>query len=362
MIGGRHARRSVVALWGPAAALTVALTIGGFVGVVAATRVGSAPDPSGGTEVAQASDVPTPAQTSVVPTPAPSGPPPPPPRGRLVIQGAGDVSLDPGYISTYASRGYGYAWSGLGGLFRRDDLTVVNVENPVTDLGSQIPKEFSFKGSPDALPAMRAAGVEVGNLGNNHAYDRGPQGLVDSRRNLLAAGIAPVGAGRDRAQALAPAIFRIKGWRIAVLGFDEVVDPPDSVAGPGKPGTAAGHDFGMMVRTVRAVAARADLVVVMIHWGVELDTAPRDYQVLEGRRLIEAGADVIFGGHSHRLQPMSTYRGRPIFWSLGNFVWPNFSVAGSTTAVARVTVTPQGRFVGKLLPAYITAPGHPVLR
>ena len=117
-----------------------------------------------------------------------------------------------------------------------------------------------------------------------------------------------------------------------------------------------------MVRAVKDAADRADLVVVMIHWGVELDTQPREYQVAEGHRLIDAGADMIFGAHSHRLQPMSVYRGRPIFWSLGNFVWPNFSSAGSTTAVAEVTVTPKGRVIGTMLPAYITAPGHPELR
>lgn len=117
-----------------------------------------------------------------------------------------------------------------------------------------------------------------------------------------------------------------------------------------------------MVRAVKAAAVNADVVVVMIHWGVELDTQPRGYQISEGHRLIDAGADAIFGSHSHRLQPMSVYRGRPIFWSLGNFVWPNFSTAGSTTAIAQVTITSKGRFVGKLLPAFITAPGHPVLQ
>lgn len=78
--------------------------------------------------------------------------------------------------------------------------------------------------------------------------------------------------------------------------------------------------------------------------------------------MIDAGADVIFGHHAHRLQPMDTYRGRPIFYGLGNFVWPNLSDEGSTTAVARVVVTPAGRISGRLLPAFITSPGHPVLR
>jgi poly-gamma-glutamate synthesis protein (capsule biosynthesis protein) len=273
------------------------------------------------------------------------------------------VNLDPGYISSYASQGYAYAWSGLHGLFRHDDLTVVNLECTVSDLGSAVPKEFNFRGDPDALPPMAEAGVEVANLGNNHSYDFGPDALVDTVRNVRRAGIEPVGAGATSDEALAPAMFDLQGWRVAVLGFDEVVDPfPEAVATASKPGTAAGHDTGLMVDAVRAAADRADLVVVDIHWGVELDTEPRADQVALAHRMIEAGADVIFGGHSHRLQPMETYHGRPIFYSLGNFVWPDLSVAGATTAVAEVTVTPQGRFRGRLLPAFIEAPGHPVLR
>jgi poly-gamma-glutamate capsule biosynthesis protein CapA/YwtB (metallophosphatase superfamily) len=353
---GRHARKPPMPFWVLIAALVLAV---GFV-VVTLSGSGSGSPSAGGSDGSDASSTrpssPTLAASPTAPTSTPE------PKGTLVIHGAGDVSLDPSYISTYASQGYGYAWSGLGRLFRHDDLTIVNVECPVTDRGSQLVKEFSFHGTPAALPAMRDAGVDVGSLANNHAYDRGPDGVVDSRRNLAKAGIAPVGAGVDQSEALRPARFEIKGWRIAVLGFDEVLDPLDEVAGPDKPGTAAGHDFSLMVQAVRAAAVDADVVVVMIHWGVELDTLPRDYQIAEGHRLIDAGADAIFGAHSHRLQPMSVYHGRPIFWSLGNFVWPNFSTSGSTTAVAQVTISPNGRFVGKLLPAFITAPGHPELR
>jgi poly-gamma-glutamate synthesis protein (capsule biosynthesis protein) len=298
------------------------------------------------------------------PEPGTSSPRPSPERrGSLLLHGTGDVSLDPGYISSFASQGYDYAWSGLDGLFRRDDLTVVNLECAVSNKGSAVPKEFTFRGDPDALPAMRDAGVEVANLGNNHSYDFGPEALLDTVRNVAAAGIEPVGAGADQDQALAPALLELRGWRVAVVGLDQVVDPfPEAVATSSKPGTAAGHDTDLMIDAIRAAAGRADIVVVMIHWGVELDTQPRAEQVALAHRMIDAGADVIFGGHSHRLQPMDTYRGRPVFYSLGNFVWPDFSVEGSTTAVAEVTVTPDGAFRGRLLPAYITAPGHPELR
>ena len=283
-------------------------------------------------------------------------------RRRLVLHGTGDVNVDPTYIPVLAQNGYAYAWSGLRGLFRQDDLTVINLECPVSDLGTIIPKEFSFRCDPDALPSMRNAGVEVANLGNNHAYDFGPDALVDSLTNLRRAGITPVGAGADVRSALMPALVRIGGWRIAVLGFGLVVDPfPESVAGPGKPGVAGGHDTEAMVLAIERAERRADVTIVTIHWGVELDTEPRPEQVALGRRLVRAGADVIFGHHAHRLQPVDTYRDRPIFWGLGNFVWPNFSIEGATTAVARVVLERDGDVRGRLLPAFIEAPGHPVL-
>jgi len=210
---------------------------------------------------------------------------------------------------------------------------------------------------------LKAGGIDVGNLANNHSYDYGPDAVADSRRNLEKAGIAPVGAGKDAEEAAEPAFFDIKGWKVAVVGIDEVVDPyPEAVATDDHPGTACGHEVGCMVEEIREAAGKADLVVVDIHWGVELDTQPRDYQVEQAHQFIQAGADVIFGGHSHRLQPLSVYQGKPIFWSLGNFVWPSFSVEGSTTAVAEVVVKPNGTLTARLIPAYIASSGHPVLR
>jgi capsule synthesis protein PGA_cap len=283
-------------------------------------------------------------------------------KGKLVVHGAGDVSLDPSYISTYAAHGYGYAWSGLGGLFREDDLTVVNLECAVSEKGSAVPKEFNFRGDPAALPAMRKAGVEVANLGNNHAYDFGPDALLDTVRNVRRAGVAPVGAGATQDEALDAAIFDQHGWRVAVVGLDQVVDPyPDAIATDTKPGTAAGHDVGLMLRAIRDAEREADLVVVAIHWGVELDTQPSPEQRALASRFVRAGADMIFGHHSHRLQPLDSIRGRPVFWSLGNFVWPNHSYEGSVTGVGRVVVTPRGDFRARLVPAFIEAPGHPVL-
>ncbi|MEX2275980.1 MAG: CapA family protein [Actinomycetota bacterium] len=285
------------------------------------------------------------------------------PKGAIVIQGTGDVNIDPSYVPTFVSHGWDYAWSGLDGSFRRDDLTVINLECAVSDRGAAVEKEFNFRGDPAALGSMRRAGVEVANLGNNHAYDFGPAALLDTVRNVRRARIAPVGAGATQDDALDPARFELDGWKVAVLGFDQVVDPyPDAIATASKPGTAAGHDTQLMLRAIRSAARRSDIVVVTIHWGVELDTEPRPEQVVLGHRFVDAGADIVFGHHSHRLQPLDLYRGKPIFWSLGNFVWPDFSVAGSATGVGRVAIRPNGALRARLLPATIEATGHPVLR
>lgn len=279
-----------------------------------------------------------------------------------MIHGTGDVSLDPSYIPAFRSNGYGWAWSGLDGLFREDDLTVINHECPSTDIVDPIPKTFSFRCDPEALDEARDAGVEVASLANNHGFDQGPDALMDSIRNLRRSDIVPLGAGASEEEADAPRYVEVKGWRIGLVGVGEVIDPDFQVAEGNEVGTAVGHDFPRALRAIREAEANADLVIVVIHWGVELDTQPRDYQVQEAHRMIDAGADVIFGHHAHRLQPMEVYEGRPIFYGLGNFVWPSFSVEGSTTAVARAVVRPNGTIRGRLLPASIVSDGHPVLR
>jgi poly-gamma-glutamate capsule biosynthesis protein CapA/YwtB (metallophosphatase superfamily) len=282
-------------------------------------------------------------------------------RGSLVIHGTGDVSLDPSQIPAFRTHGYDWAWSGLEGLFGRDDLTMVNLECPATGIVDPEPKAFTFRCDPQGLPAARIAGVDVLSQANNHAYDQGPAGLVDSLDAIRAARLTSVGAGADESEALRAAMFDIHGWTVAVVGINQVLDPLDQVAGPSKPGTAAGHDFRLALQAVRDAAASSDLVFVMIHWGVELEARPRPYQVSQAHRMIDAGADVIFGAHPHVLQPMETYRGRPIFYSLGNLVWPRISEEASATAVAEVTIAPDGTIQAKMVPIEIVSNGHPVV-
>ena len=284
------------------------------------------------------------------------------PRGRLVVSGTGDVNLDPTYIEALATEGYRYPWTGLQSIFEHDDLTVVNLECAASDLGSALDKSFTFRCATEALPLMRAGGVEVANLGNNHSGDYGKEALLDSRTQLGLAEIASVGVGSDASEAHEPALFDINGWRVAVLGFGGVVPSDDWIAADDNPGMADGDTIETMVAAVEAADEIADLVIVSVHWGVELDTTPRPDDRERAEAMIAAGADAIFGHHAHRLQPLEIVDGVPVAWGLGNFVWPTLAPEGSITAVAQVVFEPDGSVSACLVPTVIEAPGHPVLQ
>jgi len=284
------------------------------------------------------------------------------PRRSVVIHGVGDTNFDTSYIPNLAVHGFEYAFAGLDGLFETDDLTIINLECTASLLGSPLPKEFTFRCDPAALPVARRAGVDVANLANNHTQDFGTEAMLDSRANVNRAGIRAVGVGPDLATATAPTIVTVQGWRIAVLGMGGVVPAANWLATDDRPGMASGDDVEQMTAAVRAAAEVADFVAVSIHWMWELETEPRADDRAAAEAMIAAGADMIFGHHPHRLGALEFIDGKPVFWTLGNFIWPRLSDAGATTAVARVVISPEGEIEACLIPAFIETSGQPVLR
>lgn len=331
--------------------------------VTAPSPVGSAPGTSTTlTSVSTTSSTTT--TVGVSPTTVPVDVPPTvtaPRRGTLIIHGTGDVALDPGYIPALQAHGWDHAWSGLGRLFLDDHLTVINLECVPSDRGQPLDKSFVFRCPTDSLPSLTRNGIEVANLGNNHSGDYGKDALLDGRSNLVEHGVAPVGVGRDHDEAGRPAVFRMNGWTVAVVGFGSLAPADSWYATADRAGMRNGSDTAGMVEAVRAAKEIADIVVVTIHWGRELDTAPRDWDVANAQAMIDAGADIIFGHHPHRMQPLEMVDGAAVFWSLGNFVWPRISDPSATTAVARAVVNPDGTIEACLIPAFIQTHGRPVL-
>jgi hypothetical protein len=280
-------------------------------------------------------------------------------RGPLTIQHVGDVLLDPDAHPTLGTLGAG-VWDGVRDTFAAGDVVVVNLECAATTRDDPQPKSFVFRCDLDELPRMRDAGVTAATVANNHSGDHGIPGIVDSLRNVEAAGMVGLGAGQDEAEAFAPRIVEVQGWRVALLGFGGVVPVPEWTSWGDRPGQASGYDAAAMARAVAAADEVADLVVVSVHWGEEGSFEPREEDRERAEAVIAAGADVVFGHHAHRLQPLERVDGVPVFWNLGNFVWPRTSDDAATTAVGELVVSPEGEVTACLVPFEIDHDGRPL--
>lgn len=238
----------------------------------------------------------------------------------------GDIIMASGVETLMKKNGYDYPYTDVKDLLQQPELTIANLETPVTDHGELLKKEYNYRSSPLALPALKEAGIDLVNLANNHVMDYGTEGLLDTMDHLDNTGILHVGAGRDSAEAFKPVIVVKNGMKIAFLGFSHVVPDVSWKAGIKHPGVADAYDYKAPVAAIEKARAEADLVVVIAHWGVERTDTPVAYQTDLAHRFIEAGADLIIGGHPHVLQSIEAYKGKWIAYSLGNFIFTTNSV------------------------------------
>ncbi|PRY29552.1 CapA family protein [Pseudosporangium ferrugineum] len=247
----------------------------------------------------------------------------------------------------------------------KGDLTFVNLETAITGRGKPEPKRYLFRARDAAVPALKAAGIDVVSLANNHSLDYGRQGLADTMAVAKRGGIGTVGAGRNVNEAYKPLRRTVRGVRIAVLAFDQVDDLAEEwAAGPDKAGLAMAFDKERAFAAVRAARADSDLVVVLPHWGTEGDRCPNPLQRDFGAGLIRAGADIIVGAHAHVLQGAGRSGDAYIAYGLGNFLWYSsglFQPYSARAGVLRLTV--RGRTVvgSEFVPTVVSGTGRPTV-
>ena len=270
----------------------------------------------------------------------------------LVLAAVGDVNLGDQIADAISANGPAYPWSGVRALLREADLAIANLECAVSTGGAPVPgKEYTFRGSPGALPAVAEAGIDVLSLANNHSLDFGREALLDTVRHVRRNGIATVGGGRDLAAARRPARFELGGLRIAVLAYSDV-RPYGFDAGPGLPGAAPAFSE-LIDPDVRKARRTADVVVVYFHWGTELATTPDARQRSLADVALRAGATVVLGAHPHVLQPVQRGGRKLVAWSLGNFVFGAHSAGTTSTGVLLTRLNAHGVSQAQLVPARI---------
>jgi hypothetical protein len=235
----------------------------------------------------------------------------------------GDVHFE-GRVAASLAGGAGGPLAGMAGTFAPEDIVVVNLETAITESDDAESKQFTFRAPPAVLGELVADGVDVVSLANNHGMDFGLVGLQDTLEAARAAGLPLVGAGTSQAEAFAPWTATIGGHRVAVLGATQVLDSSLSsswAAGPSSPGLASAKQPAALVEAVTRAAAEADTVAVVLHWGVEKETCPTRAQQDLARAVVEAGADIVVGGHAHRLQGGGHLGQAVVGYGLGNLVF-----------------------------------------
>jgi poly-gamma-glutamate capsule biosynthesis protein CapA/YwtB (metallophosphatase superfamily) len=230
---------------------------------------------------------------------------------------AGDTVLDdePGALIT---RG-GDPFADFAGVFAQADVRIVNLECVVATTGSAGNKNFTFRAHPRVLPVLKIH-FDAVTLANNHSGDFGRTAFAEMLGLLSQSGLAKVGGGHNLSQAHAPWIVERKGLRIAILSYNEFM-PRSFEADHDAPGVAWSEDEQVVddIRRARQVH-HADLVIPIMHWGWENEPVANARQRQLARLMVEAGADVVIGGHPHVTQDIEHIQGKPVIYSLGNFV------------------------------------------
>jgi hypothetical protein len=238
---------------------------------------------------------------------------------------------------------------GLGPISRAlsdADVTMLNLESAITERGSWDPKSLErpedrywFRAPARALDVLADAGVDVVTVANNHGADLGTVGLQDTLLAARNAPLAVIGVGQDRAHAFAPYRVRVHGTDLAFLAADasplESTSPTWS-AGRRTPGLAAAREPRpqTLLRAVRRADRDADVVVVYLHWGRDMQACPTSSQRITARALADAGADVIVGSHAHVPLGSGWQQDTYVNYGLGNFVW--YTDSSPDTGVLRL--------------------------
>lgn len=230
---------------------------------------------------------------------------------------AGDIVLDDA-AGEMIRRGED-PFADLATVFRGADIRIGNLECVIASSGSAGDKNYTFRAHPRTIPILKRH-FDALALANNHSGDFGRAAFAQMLGLLKESDLAQFGGGHDLSQAHTPLIMERKGLRIALLGYSEFM-PRSFEADYNAPGIAWSEDEQVVadIRKARAVY-RADLVVPVMHWGWENELTSNARQRHLARVMIDAGADVVIGGHPHVTQEIEHYKGKPIIYSVGNFV------------------------------------------
>ena len=257
----------------------------------------------------------------------------------LSIVMTGDILLDRGVRRVIEKRGVDHLFSTeVDAVFRSAQIVVGNLECPATKINAPVQKFYIFRAEPEWLQALKRHGITHLNLANNHSTDQGRKGLLDTKQNIVKAGMVPIGAGRNMKEAAEPVLLAKhprKVWLLASLrlALENYAYLPDKPCVSQEP-------MDSLLRRVQRLR-KADptaVIIVSLHWGGEHTLKPVPSQRHEAHMLIRAGADVLVCHHTHTLQTVEEFMGHSIYYSIGNFIFDPKKPINSEACIVRLKI------------------------
>ncbi len=231
------------------------------------------------------------------------------------------------------------------------DITFMNNEFTISDRGEPMKgKRYTFRAATANTALYNTLGVDIVSLANNHAFDYGEDAFLDTLDALQTYGVAQIGGGKNLSEAMAPQYYIVNGRKIA---FVAATRAEKNKMTPQATETSAGvlrcYDTELFLQVIAEAEENSDFVIACVHWGTEYSYKLETVQISTARDYIDAGADLIIGGHAHQLQGIDFYNGKAIFYNLGNFWFNNKSI---DTGLVRAELKADGEISYAFIPAW----------
>lgn len=258
----------------------------------------------------------------------------------LNIVFTGDILLDRGVRRVIDKHGVDHLFTeGVDSVFRSAQIVVGNLECPATKIQSPVQKLYIFRGEPEWLETLKKHGITHLNLANNHSIDQGREGLMDTRQNIIDAGMTPIGAGANMTEAAEPIllskthrnVWLVPSLRLALENYAYLPDKP----------CVSQEPMDSLLNRVHRLrkADSTAVIIVSLHWGGEHTMHPVKSQRWDARQIIRAGADVLVCHHTHTLQDVEDINGHSVFYSIGNFIFDQSKPENTKACIVRLKIT-----------------------
>ncbi|MGG0812314.1 CapA family protein [Paenibacillus alvei] len=267
---------------------------------------------------------------------------------------AGDALMDWSVKETIRKKGPDYPFEYVKDEVSSADYAVVNLETAITHHTEKDTNQlYNFKSDPESLQGLKNAGFNLVTIANNHTLDFKQKGFLDTLKYLEKYDIPYIGGGRNKEEAYRAHTVKMKGKTIKFLAFSRFIPQTYWFAGKDRPGIAEAYNKSSVLPVIKKEREDCDYLLVYLHWGVEKNLRPEPWQRNYAREMIDAGADAIIGSHVHVLQGFEFYKGKPIAYSIGNFLFPDY-VRGDKADTGLLNLTlDQGNIEMSFTPYFI---------